>query len=294
MPMATHECPARLYKYFNSDRINVLESALVRYSPLGSFNDPFEGRPDVTDITTRADARKRLEELAPTHIEEAYQRLSQEQRALLPSKETFESTILENLHANQEGFYQNLRNLTPHVKDVLKQNFDAYIGAFCLSEVPDSILMWSHYGASHTGFVIEFDAHHQYFHDRRSDEDELRFLRRVLYRDNRPRSPLNLLNAPEFFLIKSSHWSYEREWRILRSLTDAVKTLPGSPYPVHLFPLPLDTITAIIIGARMPQDAENRLRIALRAIVDRRDDIKLMRAIPDESHFVLRLEEEKP
>jgi hypothetical protein len=32
------------------------------------------------------------------------------------------------------------------------------IGVFCMSEVNDQILMWSHYSESHTGFCLEFRA----------------------------------------------------------------------------------------------------------------------------------------
>ena len=34
---------------------------------------------------------------------------------------------------------------------------------FCVSEVPDSPLMWAHYAAAHTGFVVGFDSKHPAF-----------------------------------------------------------------------------------------------------------------------------------
>lgn len=108
-------------------------------------------------------------------------------------------------HANtkQLEFLQQFRSLTDIAKSLLHQKFDEHIGALCLSEVPDSLLMWSHYGASHSGFVIEFDAHHEYYNEKRSDSDEFRHLRRVLYRETRPSMPLSQLEGPDLFLVKA-------------------------------------------------------------------------------------------
>ena len=55
--MRMESLPPTLYKYFGPDRINVLQNCLLRYSPLGAFNDPFEGQPEVTSLTTEARAR---------------------------------------------------------------------------------------------------------------------------------------------------------------------------------------------------------------------------------------------
>lgn len=91
-------------------------------------------------------------------------------------------------------------------------------GALSLCEVPDSLLMWAHYGISHTGFVLEFDPSHPYFTTRRSEGDEFGHLRRVVYRDTRPSVNLIDLDGVEMFLVKSKEWEYEHEWRVLRTL----------------------------------------------------------------------------
>jgi hypothetical protein len=37
------------------------------------------------------------------------------------------------------------------------------LGILSLSEVPDDLLMWTHYAANHSGFVLEFDDKHHWF-----------------------------------------------------------------------------------------------------------------------------------
>ncbi len=54
--------PRILYKYFGPDRIDIFEKGLIRYSPLGAFNDPFEGRPDITSLVTPENKNKVLDD----------------------------------------------------------------------------------------------------------------------------------------------------------------------------------------------------------------------------------------
>src|SRR5437667_6790953 len=51
---------------------------------------------------------------------------------------------------------------------VFTEAMGSQIGILSLSEVPDSTLMWSHYGAQHHGFLIGFDSDHPFFNRRRS------------------------------------------------------------------------------------------------------------------------------
>ncbi|QJR30030.1 DUF2971 domain-containing protein [Limnobacter profundi] len=168
---------------------------------------------------------------------------------------------------------------------------DQVLGAFCLSEVPDSLLMWAHYASSHTGFVVEFDSMHPWFHEQKSEVDDLRRIRRVYYRDSRPSAPLSEMSVIELFLVKSSHWAYEREWRIVRPLMDAAETVAAAPYPVALFNVPPSAVTGVITGARMASEHEEGLRQAIFANPGLRD-VRIRRAVADASHFLLRFEDD--
>jgi hypothetical protein len=175
--------------------------------------------------------------------------------------------------------------------EVLEQihtQIDEEIGVLCLSEVPDSLLMWSHYASSHTGFILEFNAHHDWFHERRSpDEQEYGNLRRVLYREARPSGSLHTLHEDELFFVKSGHWAYEREWRMLRPFREATSKIDAVPFPVHLFALPCEAVTRVILGARTSPVTESSIRRSLEA--DSFDHVSVHRATPDASHFLLRI-----
>lgn len=282
------ECPRFLYKYFAPDRVDVLDRALVRYSPLGAFNDPFEGRPEITALSPDAEARERFGRLLPQEVHRVCERLAASTQSAIPVAQ-FEPLFIEMLSDSEPEFLARLRQLTPMVSGFLNRKFDELLGAFCLSEIPDNLLMWSHYAMSHTGFVVEFDAHHEYFHAQRSAEDEFRHLRRVLYRDARPSAALTALDGLDFFLVKSSHWGYEREWRILRALEEAGEVVSCLPFGVHLFSFPRGAVKSVILGARTTAPVEAAVRNALRSHRGY-ERVQLKRARADDSQFLLRIE----
>ncbi|WP_325175457.1 DUF2971 domain-containing protein [Xanthomonas hortorum] len=140
---------------------------------------------------------------------------------------------------------------------------DEVLGVLSLCEISDSLLMWAHYGMSHTGFVLELDPGHPYFNARRTDQDEFGHLRQVRYRDVRPSASLIDLDGTEMFLVKSKEWSYEREWRVLRPLKDAHNIVNANGEDIHLFQLPPDSIKAVILGARVSTTLADQARLAI-------------------------------
>lgn len=231
------DLPPSLYKYFGPDRVGVISDRLLRYTPLGAFNDPFEGRPEVTGLNTPNETISILDGVLQEEVHSVYESLPPEVREVVPFRQVYFLTK-GVIQSKQGEIHEALQSVTPLVIDFLTGKIDESLGALCLSEVPDSLLMWAHYGASHAGFVLEFQSDHSHFHEQRSPDDEFRHLRRVFYREARPSSHLTGMGAAELFLVKSGHWAYEREWRIIRALSDANKILDGSPHPVHLFSFP--------------------------------------------------------
>jgi hypothetical protein len=287
--MATHmnPSPPTLYKYLDPDRVDVLTTGLMRYSPLGAFNDPFEGQPEVTALITDAGARDSLNAILPQEARSAYDQLPAEARAAL-SYEFWERLIAQQLKVKEPDLLHVMRDLTPLVRNLMTRKFDELLGAFCLSEVPDSLLMWSHYGVSHSGFVLAFDARHPYFHEEKGPEDEFRHLRRVVYREARPSATLVEFDGADIFLVKSGHWSYEREWRIFRALPEADVVYPGEPFGVHLFRYPPSALQAVILGARSSTQTAEAITAAIRAN-GALNHIRVKHAKPDRSHFLLRI-----
>ncbi|MEM5372304.1 hypothetical protein V4C53_40660 [Paraburkholderia azotifigens] len=54
----------------------------------------------------------------------------------------------------------------------------------------------------------------------------------------------------EVFFTKTSNWSYEREWRIIKYLTqaDEVLTVEGNK-AIHLFLVPVAAVKEVIFGS---------------------------------------------
>lgn len=289
MDINKRQVPAKLYKYLEPARVDVLANSQVRYTPLGGFNDPFEGWPEITSLGSQADFSEVFDQVMPDEITRAYAQLDPRARAMLPL-DVWSKMVRDVALEKQPQMFAQVQDLIPHAGKWMRSKYDQYIGAFCLSEIPDSLLMWSHYASSHAGFLVEYDTHHPHFHEQVSAEDELRHLRRVLYREARPSMPAAELNTPALFLTKSGHWSYEREWRLLRALQDA-DHVPQVEPAVHLFNFPPEAVTAVILGCRCTPQTTSAVREALgsnpgygRAV--------LRRATPDSTHFLLRIVDE--
>jgi hypothetical protein len=73
--MLLSKAPRRLFKYFTADRASLLTTAFLRYSPLGAFNDPFEGRPEITGLVERADFDRMVDDALESESNQAYEQL---------------------------------------------------------------------------------------------------------------------------------------------------------------------------------------------------------------------------
>lgn len=284
----TRDYPPRLYKYFAPERHAFFTDLRVRYSQLGAFNDPFEGRPEITSFSTNENFLTTMSRVLPEEIERTYEQLPPHVRKRMSYAQVM--ALAEHLVKDkQPEMFDTLQMIGGAAGSFLTGKIDQLLGVFCLSEVPDSLLMWAHYASSHRGFVVEFDARHPSFHEQKSEEDDLRHIRRVYYRDSRPSAPLSDMSAIELFLVKSGHWSYEREWRIVRPLVDAVKTISMDPYPVALFEIPPAAVKGVIIGSRMAPEHVALLRQAILSNPELHS-LQIRRAVPDASHFLLLFE----
>jgi hypothetical protein len=289
-PILRHDCPPKLYKYFAPERYSFFTDLRVRYSQLGAFNDPFEGRPEITSLSNKEDILATMSRVLPEEIKRAYDQLPPHVRPAISFNQVL--ALAEHLAKVKEPeMLGALQSIGSVAGSFFTGKIDQLLGVFCLSEVPDSLLMWAHYASSHTGFVVEFDALHPSFHERKSDEDDLRHIRRVYYRDARPSAPLSDMSAIELFLVKSGHWGYEREWRIVRPLADAIATVPTLPYPIALFEAPPAAVTGVIMGCRMSDQAAATLRQAVLAN-STLSSLRIRRAVADSSHFLLRFEDD--
>lgn len=284
--MRTGDTPSAIYKYFPPERLDVLMHAQLRYSPLGAFNDPFEGRPSISGLLAEDQFLPTVAQTIEDIWQGEYDKLPLTVRNAM-SADQYKAIVIAYAAAKGPELRAAFSDLTAPSVRAFHESMDKHVGAACFSEVPDSLLMWAHYAAEHSGFVIEFDANNEHFHQAQGPSDEFRHLRRVLYREARPRETLGNLDGTQVFLVKSGHWSYEREWRVFRALREAAKTIDGDPFSVHLFSFPREAVRAVILGAR----ARSRTKEAMADLLSSQaySHVALKRAHPDETHFLLRI-----
>ena len=134
-----------LYKYFEPDRIDVLQNCIIRFTQPSVLNDLFECRPYFDCVTSDGD------------INDLVRRIEQ-----LPQYEwdSIDPRIRQGL--SREQFIQEMKNdpselmtlindpsLTERFLVKLFEDTNLELGVLSLSQKHDNLLMWGHYAKSH-------------------------------------------------------------------------------------------------------------------------------------------------
>jgi hypothetical protein len=262
----------------------------IRYTQPGAFNDPFEVKPYITNIADNETAERVVDQILPDEIKKAYEQLPAEVRSVIPY-EVMQKIALQRRELLRGQFGAIISQFTPMLRRVMEEKFNELLGILSLTEKPDNLLMWSHYAASHEGFVIGFDSTHEYFNQRESEKKEFRHLRKVEYRSMRPSMPLAALDGIDIFLVKSVDWEYEQEWRIIFPLENAVEVIPTESLPVCLFAFPPEAVIEVIFGSRMHETNKSAIRNILRSS-KKFSQVEIFNALPHEWEFGLKLEKD--
>lgn len=209
-----------LYKFLHQDRIDVLKNRKIRFSQPDALNDPFEFKPNLTGALSLESVLKGYSDPAQREIlvNEYFKNLTQfyspefinENHTLLLAQ--FEILLPELIPSVLPFLQKELDSATKYIYENSLRN---QILILSLSENCLNELMWAHYADSHKGFVIVFNARHPFFHQKKTEQDSLRHVRKVTYQDNRPYGNIVELNETEMWLTKSKRWEYESEWRML-------------------------------------------------------------------------------
>jgi hypothetical protein len=218
-----------LYKYgrLTKHSKSFFTTPTIHFSAPPALNDPFECRPWLTFDGER---------------DEVVEWLTKQ-------FQKFHGETPNEAKARAVGLYLEGRHQDPRAWEALRRSIIAMladrIGICCLSQVPDSTLMWSHYGRDHTGYCVEFAA---------SDTTPLfGAAQPVVYRDAYPSVDFFKTSKDEqvdlVFLTKYSGWAYEQEWRIIDH--DAGAGI--REYPTEL-------MRRIIFGLRMPKEERQQIR----------------------------------
>lgn len=248
----------RLYKYgrLGPHSESLFSGSKIWLSPPAQLNDPFECRPWFTYQGTE----KEIFEVIITGFRKQNPSATREQALAAANK------IYTQRRHLAPGFWESLS------AEVIR-DLGSRIGLYCLAEVPDSILMWSHYGADHKGYCLAFEGT-----DNTAVFGEAQ---KVRYSEMYPQ--VDFFKTPKqeqiepIFLTKHSGWAYEREWRIVD-----YRIGPGlRDYPPEL-------LKCVIFGLRM-LDAD---RGHIREWVARREHpVKLGRAVQNDRRFSIEIEE---
>ncbi len=241
------DTPRFLYRYRapTIQEITNLSDAKLWFSSPSRFNDPFDCAYDIAiDDLSREDCARVLERISGGRYNAASIAGLTDEQVTEQSKQGLKSAIAGNL---------------PSVK-----------GVCCFSEIPNDILMWGHYCAGHYGFCLEFDT---------TSDPMFEKVRQVRYSDDLPRLGVETFTSGDFeqimglLLTKSTHWQYEKEWRVLHKQGD------------FLYGYERASLTGVYFGAKMPTE-----QITMIASLLRETDTKLYQMKISKSRFELTAE----
>lgn len=250
------------YRSFNTEIINVysnvhqkligiekwkleaFEGVVYPSSPL-YFNDPYD-----CDFCMQRDALEGIldRETLIQALGKKFKLKKNEKNRILKTK-NIENTIqkiLQDHGASLNGSWMHV--LQNGLNDCMSKIKNS-VRVVCLSEVYDSILMWSHYAQNHTGFCIEYDF-----------EENNMFYKRlypVKYtKDRYAISKADMSNSNTHWIYKticskSDVWSYEKEWRIVTANFEemVLKNLEGK----YVFDLKTN-IKSFYLGAKIAEN----------------------------------------
>uniref|UniRef100_UPI0009E81C41 DUF2971 domain-containing protein n=1 Tax=Pseudomonas sp. GTC 16482 TaxID=1661693 RepID=UPI0009E81C41 len=254
-----------LFKYLRPERVDVLEARVLAYSKPSRFNDPFDCLPSFIDSNelNPVGARKyfvqaRPQDLHLPHLKEAF--LDHVRRSIAADP-SFTLSSISLIDPDPNGHYiEHARGY----RAALESHLQDSVVALSLSEEVNSLLMWAHYAADHTGFVVGFDAGHTFFNTVAVNSYGPGSLNKIVYSECRPSGIAGAMSVESAYLTKGIEWGYEKEWRILQKANNASSVIETPIGDVHLFEFPSDAVTAVVIGARATESTRSRIESVLR------------------------------
>ena len=206
----------------------------------------------------------------PIRLEDWYRRISEEIISSDPDNMSVTRDIFETADNILE---QRTETILSHFAEHLRSEFSVV----SLSQVPSSILMWSHYSDAHKGFCIEYDFSSMSAADLRRRLCFPVYYRRKLTKATRymargDRKDFNNSFGQYLCLLKSDEWAYEREWRIVMQTGSSHETLQ------ILMPAPASIILGLCVeehNVRWMVEHCKRNEIPLMKVRQQRDAFRL-------------------
>ena len=293
--------PPKLYRYraFNNYSLKALKDDEIWGSSIQTFNDPYECLPryDLTEVSNyiskefSVDVLKRnLKYITPKNMppkllnslpKELLEKLSTG-RIDIPSEKQL-SVILPFIMSKLVNYWNsNLDKLDVQFFSEMLNHARMY-HISCFSETNSSILMWSHYAKSHTGFCIEYDIKSALCNCLENCPDICycpgfmlnNMIAPVIYQDKRYDASLgfmsmlmnwtidaknwpfvmtyfDMLSVIKAMLVKGKEWEYEKEWRLFKC--------PETDQFINHRLLTKMSPTAVYLGTRINPHNKTRLK----------------------------------
>jgi hypothetical protein len=228
--------PRKLYKYqsFNDISIKNIKERTIWFSKPRKLNDPFD-----MSISLRF-GRRNIE----------FQELADYIEKITPFKPHPYQLTKGRVNRKYIDACRNIFNAEMKKRNDLFQQW----GVACFSEIPDNILMWSHYADGHKGFCLEFDTSFDPFLNHNK-------VHKVIYSDSYPfLHPKYIIEKNEFpittLITKSKKWKYELEWRLLSrdgdtSIVYGKKALSSIYFGYLMPPDQISKICSLLIDSKV-------------------------------------------
>jgi len=202
------------------------------------------------------------------------------QPAALNDPLEFNPAIRFNSESNNFKQYKYQGILMPSIHDWYRLNLiESRInefGVLSLTDNPFSFEMWCHYANGHKGFLIEFNIPDKAKPTLQLTEEvnlkvhKVRYVKDYVVNIDKldPKGafiPFYRIRD-SIFLRKTKHWKYEREYRIVRQLSEcetyqppATRTSYRDDKGVYLFPLSLSCIANVVFGVNTSQEVKRKI-----------------------------------
>ncbi|TCT20318.1 DUF2971 domain-containing protein [Thiobaca trueperi] len=269
------------YKYTSPETaLAILQTGKVRYSSPLTFNDPF-------DIQSGLHFDFDLEALHKKIIDRIGELAAAPDEPRVDSDDSWGKLVLEArknypIHGFPRDRWVTITKapfdfLLSMIKDTRRQYEQHWKNrllpgsrVFCVSEDRDNLLMWAHYGSNHTGAVFEFWS-------LPSEDNPLSVASPIQYKETPPSffseeewindlTGLNKLDHNALYkryaYIKSTEWSYEREWRVWYPLVDERQLYDNVAIRKSEF-------TSIYIGCCSKPEFERNIPLSFEFFADR-------------------------
>ena len=274
-----------LYKYVTiSGLINILEKGKLKWSAPRTFNDPFDLQPDFLDYDLddfRSIAEEKIYQIIfgtkkpPEGVNQVF--LTMRRKRINNS-----SISKKSLKSEIQKICDRMINKELEWRKGPKK--DIGLGkarVLCLSEIHNDILMWGHYTNNHKGGTLKFKSGK----DLVLDNVEIH---PISYREERPTKDFpsrfldgvlgisKTLDITKYLYVKSLHWEYEHEWRLLRMASNEDEA------EFHNFPPKV--LKEIYLGCKISQEDKLKVKDLL---IDKFSHVKVFQASTNYERFEL-------